>query len=252
LLIPRIPEVIVNLNRDERNAEVFRAFSPTIGQLESITTFTTKVHSSSEAVRGALSPLRARLFNPLSTDESTAPEPLRTASPASRFECSSRETEIRAIAKRIEQLVLVDNYSLKEIALVVRELAAYSDTIARVFDEQSIPCTLQRRIPADVPAARGGVKLFELLIELGREGSGIKAVSGVADLIKSGYFRLSGNRTGFIAYPLQARGRTSVGRDRLPTRPRYNRSRSMECRRLSRGSRSWCRAEGGSQSARAN
>ena len=34
LLIPRIPEVVVNLNRDERNSDVFRAFAPTINQLD--------------------------------------------------------------------------------------------------------------------------------------------------------------------------------------------------------------------------
>ncbi|HSE37227.1 MAG TPA: PD-(D/E)XK nuclease family protein, partial [Blastocatellia bacterium] len=108
------------------------------------------------------------------------------------LECGSRLTEIRAVAKRIKHLVLVDNYALKEIALVVRELAAYSDTIARVFEEESIPCTLHRRVRLeDVPSARAATKLFELLIELSREGSGTVKVSAVADLIKSGYFRLS-------------------------------------------------------------
>ena len=194
LLIPRIPEVIVNLNRDESNTEVFRAFSATIGQLESIATFETKVHAASENLTGALGVLRARLFNPLPS-ANVAPESESNEisdSSITILECSSRQTEIRAIAKRIKRLVLVDNYHLKEIAVVVRELAAYSDTIARIFEEESIPCTLQRRVQlTDVPAARAAVKLFELLIEINREGSGTMKVSAIADLIKSGYFRLT-------------------------------------------------------------
>jgi ATP-dependent helicase/DNAse subunit B len=193
LLIPRIPEVIVNLNRDESNAEVFRAFSTTIGQLESIATFETKVHPDRDNLTGALGPLRARLFNPLpSANVPTELESPERDSSITILECSSRQTEIRAIAKRIKQLVLVGNYHLKEIAVVVRELAAYSDTIARVFEEESIPCALQHRVQlADVPAARAAVKLFELLIEMNREGSGTVKVSALADLIKSGYFRLT-------------------------------------------------------------
>ena len=194
LLIPQVPEVIVNLNRDQRNAEVFRAFSPTIDQLDSIAIFDTTVDTGTLTVGASLAPLRERLFNPavaegapvVSGSEENS-EPGITV-----LECSSRQTEIRAIAKRIKRLVLVDGYSLGEIALVVRELAAYADTIARVFEEESIPCSLRRRIQlADVPAARASAKLFELLIELSREGTGIVKVSDLADVLKSGYFRLS-------------------------------------------------------------
>ena len=194
LLIPRIPEVIINLNRDERNTEVFRAFAPTIEQLDSIATFDTKVVTDSDHVGGALGMLRTRLFNPLPAIDS--PEASRQSEGdelgITLLECTSRETEIRAIAKRIKKLVLVDKYSLKEIALVVRELTAYAGTIARVFEEESIPCTLNRRIHlVDVPAARAAVKLFQLLIEFSRTFSGAVKVSDAADLIKSGYFRLS-------------------------------------------------------------
>jgi ATP-dependent helicase/DNAse subunit B len=193
LLIPRIPEVIVNLNRDERNAEVFRAFSPTIDQLDSIATFDTKVDTDTLAVGGALSPLRARLFNPLPAEGAVSePAEENSESGITVLECGNRQTEMRAIAKRIKQLILVDGYSLSEIALVVRELAAYAETIARVFEEESIPCSLRRRIQlADVPAARAAVKLFELLIEISREGNSTLKVSALADVVKSGYFRLS-------------------------------------------------------------
>ena len=194
LLIPQIPEVIVNLNRDEHNLEVFRAFSPTIAQLNSTAEFDTRQDSYTETADAGLSTLRARLFNPLPADDTAeASEPNEIIETTiTLLECGNRQTEIRAIAKRIKRLVLVDGYSLKEIAIVVRELAAYSDTIARILKEESIPCALNRRIPlADVPAARAAVKLFELLIELSREALETAKVSPVADLIKSGYFRLS-------------------------------------------------------------
>lgn len=198
LLIPRIPEVIVNLNRDDRNTEVFRGFSSTINQLEAIADFETKVTSDRAAANRPLSVLAARLFNPSPANDDAAPihadQPIIT-----HLECSSRETEIRTIAKRIKRLVLVDGYSLGEIALVVRELASYSDTIARVCDEESIPCTLDRRIQAaEVPAARSAVKLFELLLDLCRQGTETMNVGALADLIKSGYFRLSEAELGLL------------------------------------------------------
>jgi hypothetical protein len=64
LLIPQIPEVIVNLNRDGRNAEIFRPFERTIDQLKSIAEF--EIHQSAEAqpVAPGLSRLRETLFNP--------------------------------------------------------------------------------------------------------------------------------------------------------------------------------------------
>jgi ATP-dependent helicase/DNAse subunit B len=195
LLVPRIPEVVVNLNRDERNAEVFRAFSPTIDQLNSFATFETRVEANSNTVTTVLSPLRQRLFNPLLT--ANALEGIEEAeefgeSEITLLEGDNRQTEIRAIAKRIKRLILVDGYALSEIALVVRELSAYAETIVRVFEEESIPCSLRRRIQLpEVPAARAAVKLFELLTELNREDAGIVKVNGVAGLIKSGYFRLS-------------------------------------------------------------
>ena len=193
LLIPRIPEVIINLNRDESNAEIFRAFSPTIDQLNSIATFETRVDVDNQAVSAGLSQLRQRLFNPMSPSSDLTEQTEEFGdSGITLLEADNRQTEIRAIAKRMKQLVLVDDYALSEIALVVRELSAYAETIVRVFEEESIPCSLRRRIQLpEVPAARAAAKLFELLIELNREDAGIVKVSSVAGLIKSGYFRLS-------------------------------------------------------------
>ena len=46
------------------------------------------------------------------------------------FECGDRDTEIRAIAKEIKRLTLVEHYQLSDIALVVRQRDAYAKTIA--------------------------------------------------------------------------------------------------------------------------
>src|SRR5262249_16094170 len=74
----------------------------------------------------------------------------------------------------------------------VRERVAYEDIIARVFEEEGIPRTLGRRIAAvEIPAVRAAVRLIDLLIELAREEPSSPRVSGLADLIKSGYFRMA-------------------------------------------------------------
>gem|GEM_PF-388067 len=269
LLIPQIPEVIVNLNRDSRNAEIFRPFDRTIDQLSKIAEF--EIHESSGAypVASGLAPLRERLFNPTlgtqaslpassdsasdsfglpasldpasdsfglpassdsaldspgsltaSSDPASDPSGLLPASsdsashssglpPDSSIEtpgrqgclrtqesirildCGNRQTELRAIAKEIKRLVLLEGYRPSDVAVVVRQRSSYEDTITRVFEEEQIACTLGRRISlTDVPSVRAAMKLFELLIELDREGGALK-VSQVADLMKSGYFGLS-------------------------------------------------------------
>ena len=209
-LIPSIPEVIVNLNRDEANQEIFRPFASMIEQLNGIASFEMRLETEAHPVAGDLAPLRARLFNPSAGESGVGganraghrQPPLQPGNqpPATDhqppgitlLECSDRQTEIRAIAKRIKRLVLGSGYALSDIGLVVRELASYSEAIARVFDEESIPCSLERRLLlSDVPAVRAALKLFELLIEQAREpGSAIK-MSELANLVKSGYFGLS-------------------------------------------------------------
>ncbi|HWO02166.1 MAG TPA: PD-(D/E)XK nuclease family protein, partial [Blastocatellia bacterium] len=215
-LIPSIPETIVNLNRDTSNTEIFRPFAATIDQLNSITSFETRIETDAQPVAGELAALRARLFNPSiygsqenesrgghggpplhvdhRVDDRAEPGDLSTSDSASRIsflECSNRQTEIRTIAKHIKRLVLVDGYALADIALVVRELASYAEAIARVFDEEAIVCSLDRRVPlAEVPAVRAALKLFELVREQAAEGRVVK-VNDLGDVIKSGYFRLS-------------------------------------------------------------
>ncbi len=220
-LIPRVPNVIVNLNGDERNAEIFRPFQTTVDQLRAIAPFEMKVSTEEAPVSGALVSLRERLFNP---DYRTAcgsehvmagrgagepPAEMRAlprrpavgpqdagaprASAQIRFlESSDRETEIREIAKEVKHLVFVENYKLSDIALIVRERAAYADTILRVFADESILCHSERRIAAaEVPAVRSCLKLFRILKELDRGAANHPKATDVADLVKSGYFRLS-------------------------------------------------------------
>jgi ATP-dependent helicase/DNAse subunit B len=214
LLIPQIPEVIVNLNRDGRNAEIFRPFDRTTDQLKSIAEF--EFHESAEAqpVAPGLSRLRERLFNPTalgaqaslpaSSSETpvSAPETpgsqgclrsqgLRSLQSIRVLDCSNRQTELRAIAKEIKRLVLLEGYRPCDVAVVVRQRASYEDTITRIFEEQQHHCTLSRHNSlTEVPAVRAAAKLFELLIELARDGGALK-MSHVADLVKSGYFGLA-------------------------------------------------------------
>ncbi len=209
LLIPQVPEVIVNLNRDLHNAEIFRPFARTLEQLASIADFEILEDHEARPVASGLSPLRGRLFNPTalgaqaSLSASSAATSGREAgvSPHEAIEdthcirlldCSNRETEIRKIAKEIKRLVLVENYRPSEIAVVVRERGSYEELIARVFEQERIPCALGHRIAlTEVPEVRAALKLFDMLIELSSENASSLKMSELADLLKSGYFRLS-------------------------------------------------------------
>ncbi|MFY9556194.1 MAG: PD-(D/E)XK nuclease family protein, partial [Blastocatellia bacterium] len=132
--------------------------------------------------------------------------PLENSLDISLLECSNRQTEIRAIAKEIKRLVLLEAYRPSEIAVVVRERSIYDDTIARIFDEEGIPCAVGRRVAlTEVPAVRAALKLFELLIERGREAAAIK-VSVLADLVKSGYFGLSSTELDLLRERFHAEG----------------------------------------------
>ena len=207
-LIPQIPEVVVNLNHDDRNQEIFVPFRETIDRLSAITPFVEK-RSAEEIVPtvGALSELRENLFNPnlsgkpepgsdkLQFVVKEADETIDPETPQSEiryFECGDRDAEIRAIAKEIKRLVLREGYDLAEIALVVRQRASYAETIARVMREESLPCNLELRIEAnDIPANRAALKLFAILEKLSREEEAKPRISELADLIKSEYFRLN-------------------------------------------------------------
>ena len=191
-VLPLVPEVIVNLNRDEQNAEIFRPFASTIEQLNSIAEFETRIDRHTRPVAEDLAPLRARLFNPSveSVENEITGAHGESASSITHLECSSRQIEVRAIAKHVKRLVLADGYALADIAVVVRQLDAYSDVIPRVLTEENISCALERRMRlTDVAAVRAALKLFELLIKQVRADGAVKA-GELADLVKSGYFRL--------------------------------------------------------------
>jgi len=230
-VIPQIPETVVNLNYDPRNVEIFAPFQETIDQLQAITEFESVLSDEMSETEGVLSTLRQNLFNPKVSDklqfvEQRESEPERGSvgsdpvqMPAGRtdptlphsgsdltshdklkfvghqiryLECGDRETEIRTIAKEIKRLILVDRYSLSDIALIVRQRDAYSKTIARVMREEAVPCKLESRIDAvDVPATRAALKILELLEQPPADDSPPHRISDLADLIKSEYFRLS-------------------------------------------------------------
>ncbi|MFN2492890.1 MAG: hypothetical protein ABR501_08410, partial [Pyrinomonadaceae bacterium] len=194
LLIPQIPEVLVNLNRDDRNPEIFTPFNDTINQLCSIAEFDIKHGQETLTTTGALSHLREKLFHPSVPNAPIASEQAYSGEPQSEiryFDCTDRETEIRTIAKEIKRLVLLESFKLSEIALVVRERAAYAETITRVMREEALPCSLDRRITVDeIPATRAALKLLGILDELARDESAVLKMPQLADQIKSGYFRL--------------------------------------------------------------
>ncbi|HEX7297329.1 MAG TPA: PD-(D/E)XK nuclease family protein [Pyrinomonadaceae bacterium] len=188
-LIPAIPETLVNLDYDQRNPEIFLPFQQTVQQLQSITSFETKRTSDEDATSGVLSMLRSNLFN---TEISTAVESSTAQSNIRYLECGDRDTEIRTIAREIKRLVLTENYSLADIALVVRQRASYASTIARVMREESVPCNFEPRIDTyDVPAIRAVLKLLAILEDISGNDDVSLRISPLADLIKSEYFRLS-------------------------------------------------------------
>jgi ATP-dependent helicase/DNAse subunit B len=203
-LIPAVPNVIVNLNGDAGNEDIFRPFQSTIEHLESIAEFERKTSQDVEGVGAALLPLRERLFNVAQIDvaqianlrgpseEESQAEEESQISNLRYFECGDREVEIRSIAKEIKRLILAEGFQLPEIALVVRERAAYADTILRVCADESIPANLERRVEAvDTPAIRACGKFFQLLRETNREHIRNPKASDLAHLVKTGYFRVA-------------------------------------------------------------
>lgn len=206
LLIPRIENVVVSLNYDLSNTDVFRAFEHTIEQLAVIAPFEIRTFEQARRVSAVLEPLRSRLFNSGrdSTDAErdkqqiapdapfalTPPDPKPTPN-IRLFECDDREAEIATIAREIKRLVLQEGIIPWEIGLVVRELASYADTIIRVFHEQSIPLALEQFAEAErVPAVRAALKLLDVFEDHAeRPQHGLK-MTLLADLVKTGYFRL--------------------------------------------------------------
>jgi ATP-dependent helicase/DNAse subunit B len=190
-LIPVVPNAIVNLNGDARNEDIFRPFQSTIEHLESIAGFERKSSAEAAEVVDALAPLRGGLFN-VGELQAGMPAVRRqdAGAPITLIECGDREVEIRAIAKEIKRLILTRGYQLSDIALVVRERAAYADTILRVCADESIPANLERRVEAvETPAMRACGKLFQLLKDTTREHIRNPKTSDLAHLIKTGYFR---------------------------------------------------------------
>jgi ATP-dependent helicase/DNAse subunit B len=203
LLIPRIPNVIVNVNHDPSNEQIFQPFQSTVEQLKSIADFEIKSIDDCAEVTSTLTPLRSRLFSASeprgvsptvskgSSDRQDAGEP-QARIPALLRECSDRETELRWIAKEIKRLIFEDDYKISDVALVVRERAAYAESILRVFETESVPCNLERRVPAnEIPSVRASAKLFQILKSPERQRVVDPKANDLAHLVKTGYFRIS-------------------------------------------------------------
>ena len=237
-LIPRVPETLVNLNYDSRNPDIFAPFNETLEQLSAISLFEKEENEDQIEPAGVLSKLRANLFNPMSDKRqfvegdagevsSTGAErpqadlsdKLKHIGQVRYFECADRETEIRAIAREVKRLVLLQNYRLADIALVVRQRDAYSKTITRVMREESVPCKLERRIDAiDVPATRAALKLLELLEQPTSDAPACR-IAELADLIKSEYFRLSDEELAELLSRFDASHLTLLSDDGKPLSP---------------------------------
>jgi ATP-dependent helicase/DNAse subunit B len=198
-LIGRIPDVIVNLNHDTRNSEIFRPFEATIEQIQATATFEIQQAEEFAETAEGLSRLREKLFRavelPGGEEDENRESPPSDEQPIEQdairiFDCSDRETEIGAIAREIKRLLFVEGYKLSDIALVVRERESYAETIARVMRDESIACNLPGSLaPPEIPAIRALQKLFQLLKDaVHSEPRGIR-LSSFADLIKSEYFR---------------------------------------------------------------
>jgi ATP-dependent helicase/DNAse subunit B len=205
LLIPPVADVIVNLNYDHRNPEIFLPFQSTVDHLLGIAAFATPAIPESEremtvSAHGALAGLRETLFNPTVSDKlqsvadadadhEDAGEP---QSEIKYSECGDRDTEIRNVAREVKRLVACEGYTLTDLALVVRQRAAYAETIARVMREESLPCNLESRIDvADIPSARAALKLLAILEQPPTpDAPASPRLAELADLIKSEYFRL--------------------------------------------------------------
>jgi ATP-dependent helicase/nuclease subunit B len=238
-LIPAIPNVIVNLNGEPRNPDIFRPFQSTIEHLQSITEFKIEVSEEVVAVSEGLAPLRDRLFNvtpaaDLSDENDTAPQ-VNNLPYITLLECGDRETEIRSIAKEIKRLILEENYRLSEIALVVRQRAAYADAIARVCAEESIPCNLERRIEAmHVPALRACAKLFQILREPSQEDLQNPKTSDLAHLLKTGYFRIAPAELDKLTEAFNAQHSTLLDRDETRAAGKASGSKDQNERELRR------------------
>src|SRR5260221_3671179 len=236
-LIPVVPNAIVNLNGDPRNEDIFRPFRSTIEHLESIAGFETKTSAEMAEVVDALAPLRGGLFNVTQVgnlrggvEEKAQLNNLRHIT---LIECGDREVEIRAIAKEIKRLILTKGYKLSDIALVVRERAAYADTILRVCADESIPANLERRVEAvETPAMRACGKLFQLLKDKSREEVRNPKTSEIAHLIKTGYFRAPANALPELTKAFDNQYASLLAKDE--TRRRDETSDQDEARRIER------------------
>jgi ATP-dependent helicase/DNAse subunit B len=217
-LIPQIPQTLVNLNYDDRNPEIFLPFQETIGQLSAMAPFERKQTIEAAPTLGPLSRLREQLFNTPVAPPTAQSEDADLSNTVIRyFECGDRDTEIRAIAREIKQLILRNDYKLSDIALIVRQRASYAQTIARVMREESVACNLEPRIETqDVPSIRAALKLLGVLEQRSADENATLRIAELADLIKSEYFRLGDDELAKISSSFDSEYLTLLSDNQLP------------------------------------
>jgi len=218
-IIPRIPNIIVNLNADASNPEIFRPFDETVEMFQAISKFEVLVSPTPALVGNALQCLRTRLFNPdieipieASTDENNGePAEPQFAEGVRVLNCSDPTVEIRAIAKEIKRLVVSGDYSLSEIVVVFRQHEEYIDLVTRIFDEEGIPCNLGKSLNAsEIAPVRAAMKLFDLFAELVAESADQIRMSSLSSVIKSGYFRFGGKVTKTLDHATESEHETEI------------------------------------------
>ncbi|MGH9828199.1 MAG: hypothetical protein ACREDR_33670, partial [Blastocatellia bacterium] len=103
-----------------------------------------------------------------------------------------------------------------DICLVVRELTSYAALIHRVFQEHAVPLALEQRVElTQAPVIRAALKLFDILEDHARGPRGGVKAGTLADLIKTGYFRLP--PSDLIELRIALKHQSEQGRSRKPS-----------------------------------
>jgi ATP-dependent helicase/DNAse subunit B len=194
VLLPRFEEVLVNLNYDTRNPEVFAPFRDVVERFTVTERFERLETDLVKPVADGLRPLREFLFNPTLQREEGAPMREACAPAITLVTASDRVREVRAVSKLIKESV-DEGLQPHEIAVVVRERGSYEAVIRSVFRDEQIALAIDERRPlGEVPAVRASMKIVEAAVaNRTRDGQGIP-VKRIAGILKTDYFALTEDR----------------------------------------------------------
>src|SRR5436853_401913 len=159
-LAARGVEVLVSLTYDEARA-IHYWQRPTIARLQAAgATFTPCATEPNSRIQIAA----AALMNEQQAAEFIANRSFKDASTASEMTIISapdRASEVRSVAREIKRLVIENQITLDEIAIVCRSLSFSAPQIDRIFDECAIPVTMD--VPLAVTENPAVVALLRLL-----------------------------------------------------------------------------------------